>query len=298
MEALNELILFFDVDMTLYPASTGINQLMTERIHSYCVEFLDLTLEEAKVLTHGYYKDYGLAIRGLLRHHENVDPAHFDTYVDGWLPLEDILKEDAVLLEKMQSCPFKKYAFTNAGIRHAERVISLLGLSRSKINSSPDLYKSLHEITDVAAVSDKNSRAGSISHDRPSLTKEQVTSHSCPSTNFKSVFEKVIYTDYTDPNFSCKPEKAVFEKALIAAGFTNVHIGTQKFAQCVLFDDSRLNVEAALSFGWKAVLVEESSSVALKIEKVVGVNQPDLFYPIIQSIHSFPEALQALQLTL
>lgn len=38
-----------------------------------------------------YYKNYGLAIRGLQHHHPEFDATDFDRKCDGALPLEDLL---------------------------------------------------------------------------------------------------------------------------------------------------------------------------------------------------------------
>src|SRR4051812_20635170 len=122
MDASKNPVVFFDLDNCLYPSSLGIQQLMVERIERYCVEVLHMSPEEAKSLHQQYFKDYGLAIRGLLKHHK-VDPAHYDAYVDGGLPLQDYLKPDPRLRQLLLDCNLKKYVFTNAGIHHAERVL-------------------------------------------------------------------------------------------------------------------------------------------------------------------------------
>lgn len=61
-------VVFFDIDNTLYSASSNISHEMGKRIHAY---FLTLGMpdDEASELHHKYYKEYGLALRGLVRHH-------------------------------------------------------------------------------------------------------------------------------------------------------------------------------------------------------------------------------------
>ena len=283
-----EIILFFDIDMTLYPASKKINELMVERLISYGVNFLGMTAQEAHDVLMRYYRDYGLAIRGLLKHHENVDPAHFDAYVDGWLPLESILAKDQVLVDRMNECSFRKFAFTNAGIRHAERVISILGLSNKKMKDNASLlYQELHKEADPKENFNNASHA--------CLSAEQVANHTRPTEGFQSVFSQIIYTDYTDPHFTCKPERAAFDRALKAAGLEHVDLTGEDAPICVLLDDSRINIEAALSFGWKAVLIDERSPTDIMV--VPDAKQPENSYPVIQTIHSFAEALAALNLS-
>lgn len=88
-------IIWFDIDNTLYPASSRIDQLMGERIRgepcmlipsspitfthanrrSAYFRTLGLDEEEAGALHLKYYREYGLAIRGLTRHH-TIGTAH------------------------------------------------------------------------------------------------------------------------------------------------------------------------------------------------------------------------------
>lgn len=77
-----------------------------------------------------YYKDYGLAIEGLVRHHK-VEPLVYNSKVDDALPLEDVLKPDAdlrKLLEDIDLSKVRLWLFTNAYITHGKRVVKLLGL--------------------------------------------------------------------------------------------------------------------------------------------------------------------------
>ena len=77
-----------------------------------------------------YYKEYGLAIEGLVRHHK-VDPLEYNQKVDDALPLDDIITPDPVLrqlLEDVDRTKVKLWLFTNAHITHGKRVVRLLGV--------------------------------------------------------------------------------------------------------------------------------------------------------------------------
>ncbi|KAI8819855.1 Haloacid dehalogenase-like hydrolase-domain-containing protein [Fimicolochytrium jonesii] len=120
-------VFFFDIDNCLYPKSTGIYREMGRKIHAY-FKRLGFPDEEATELHHRYYRTYGLALRGLVKHHD-VDPMAYDREVDQALPLEQFLKPDPELrtmLETMQGV--KKWAFTNAYEVHAGRVLKALGI--------------------------------------------------------------------------------------------------------------------------------------------------------------------------
>jgi pyrimidine and pyridine-specific 5'-nucleotidase len=77
-----------------------------------------------------YYKEYGLAIEGLTRHHQ-IDPLEFNEEVDDALPLDRILKPNPMLrklLESLDTTKVKPWLLTNAYVNHGKRVVKLLGV--------------------------------------------------------------------------------------------------------------------------------------------------------------------------
>lgn len=88
---------------------------MGERIHAYFLS-MGLSDEEASELHLHYYKTYGLALRGLVRHHA-IDPLDFDRRCDQSIPLEELLKPDPSvrkLLEDIDRSKVRVWALTNA----------------------------------------------------------------------------------------------------------------------------------------------------------------------------------------
>ena len=103
---------------------------MQELIDSYFARHLSLPASDAKALHARYYKDYGLAISGLVKHH-TIDPLAYNREVDDALPLDDVIKPDPQLrklLEDIDRSKVKLWLFTNAHITHARRVVRLLGV--------------------------------------------------------------------------------------------------------------------------------------------------------------------------
>jgi pyrimidine and pyridine-specific 5'-nucleotidase len=100
---------------------------------------------------HGrYYREYGLAIEGLVRHHK-VDALEYNTKVDDALPLEDVIKPDPELRKLIQDI------FTNAYITHGKRVVKLLkvddlfeGMTYCDYASAPFYCKPHTEMFDKA----------------------------------------------------------------------------------------------------------------------------------------------------
>lgn len=103
---------------------------MARNIDRYFARHLSLTEEDAIKLHRDYYRNYGLALEGLVRHHQ-IDPLEYNSKVDDALPLEDILKPDPDLrrfLEDIDRDKVTPWLFTNAYVNHGRRVVRLLGV--------------------------------------------------------------------------------------------------------------------------------------------------------------------------
>jgi pyrimidine and pyridine-specific 5'-nucleotidase len=97
-------------------------------IDQFFVKHLSLGAEDAHMLHMKYYKEYGLAIEGLARHHK-IDPLQFNREVDDALPLDSILKPDPQLrklLEDIDRSKVRLWLLTNAYVNHGKRVVNLL----------------------------------------------------------------------------------------------------------------------------------------------------------------------------
>ena len=100
------------------------------QLDDYFVRHLELPPDDARQLHAKYYKDYGLAISGLVKYHK-IDPMAYNREVDDALPLDDLIKPDSRLrrlLADIDKSAVKLWLFTNAHITHAQRVVKLLGV--------------------------------------------------------------------------------------------------------------------------------------------------------------------------
>ncbi|KAI1497712.1 pyrimidine 5'-nucleotidase [Biscogniauxia marginata] len=123
-------VLFFDIDNCLYPRSTKVHDFMATLIDEYFAQHLGLPKEDAVRLHKEYYQNYGLAIEGLVRHHQ-IDPLDYNAKVDDALPLEGIIKPDPALrrlLEDVDRSRVRLWLLTNAYVTHGRRVVRLLGV--------------------------------------------------------------------------------------------------------------------------------------------------------------------------
>jgi len=132
--------LFFDLDDTLYPASTGLWKAIKERMNIYMHERMGIPEEQVPQLREQYFKMYGTTLRGLQARH-NVDVEDYLAFVHD-LPLKDYLTPDPQLRKIIASLPGRKLIFTNADVNHARRVLSVLELD--------DLFDTIVDVNAVA----------------------------------------------------------------------------------------------------------------------------------------------------
>jgi putative hydrolase of the HAD superfamily len=118
----------FDLDNTLYPASSGMMQSVDTRITDYIQNLLGLGPTEAWELRRRYFLDYGTTLHGLQQHH-NVDTDDYLAYVHD-LALESLLASDAELDHLLGQVVATKAIFTNAPGDYAQRVLEILGIER------------------------------------------------------------------------------------------------------------------------------------------------------------------------
>lgn len=115
----------FDLDNTLYPASTGFMGEIETRMTAFVQKVTRLPREEAYVLQKRYLAEHGLTLRGLMEHH-GVDPDEFHALFHD-LSLEALAHDPDVVMA-IARLPGRRLIFTNADNIHAERVLERLGL--------------------------------------------------------------------------------------------------------------------------------------------------------------------------
>ncbi len=116
----------FDLDNTLYPESLNVFGLIDQRINRYMHEKLRIPEPEVDVLRRHYWKVYGVTLNGLMIHYR-VDPEDFLHYVHD-VDLSHVLKPNQKLRRALKGISSNKIIFTNGSSRHAENVLSALGI--------------------------------------------------------------------------------------------------------------------------------------------------------------------------
>jgi len=132
--------LFFDLDDTLYPSSTGLWIAIKERMILYMRERMSIPENDVPVLREQYFKMYGTTLRGLQARHK-VDAQDYLAFVHD-LPLKDYLRPNPTQREIIASLPGRKLIFTNADASHARRVLAALELE--------DLFDTIVDVNAIA----------------------------------------------------------------------------------------------------------------------------------------------------
>ncbi len=115
----------FDLDNTLYPASSDLFAQIDAKMTVFVQELLGLSADEARGLQKAYYRDYGTTLNGLMRVH-GVAADEFLSFVHN-IDL-DALVPDPGLEAALARLPGKRYVFTNGCRNHASRVLRRLAL--------------------------------------------------------------------------------------------------------------------------------------------------------------------------
>lgn len=115
----------FDLDNTLYPQESGLMARMEDRMSGVVARITQLPPDEAFELRGRYLREHGTTLAGLMKTHQ-IDPQAFlDECHD--VPL-DCLTPDPVLRAALEALPGRRLIFTNADLKHAERILDHLGL--------------------------------------------------------------------------------------------------------------------------------------------------------------------------
>jgi len=115
----------FDLDNTLYPASSDLFAQVDARMTGYVQGLFGLSAAEARNLQKTYYREHGTTLNGLMQLH-GVDPENYLAYVHD-IDLT-VLTPDPRLGPAIARLPGRRFVFTNGCRDHACRVLERLAL--------------------------------------------------------------------------------------------------------------------------------------------------------------------------
>ncbi|NSW51994.1 MAG: pyrimidine 5'-nucleotidase [Anaerolineae bacterium] len=131
--------ILFDLDDTLYPPSSGVWDLISERVHQFMIHRVGIAQDQVHTLRQHYYQKYGTTMRGLILHYQ-IDPREYLDYVHD-IPVTSVIQPAPHLRSIIQRLPYDKFIFTNSDRPHAARVLAHLQLN--------DLFADVVDIMDV-----------------------------------------------------------------------------------------------------------------------------------------------------
>ena len=117
----------FDLDDTLYPASSGLWAVLVMRMEQYMVERLGIAPQQVPEMRRRYLAGFGSTLNGL-RHEYQVDVIEYLAFVHD-VALEKFIQPQPRLAEMLGRIPLQKVIFTNADAPHARRVLAALGVA-------------------------------------------------------------------------------------------------------------------------------------------------------------------------
>ena len=116
----------FDLDNTLYPATSRLFDQIDVRIGRYIADFLNINESEARVIQKTFFREHGTTLRGLMNQYD-ITPIDFLNYVHD---IDfSILKSNEALDKALNALPGRKLIFTNADVPYSEKILSRLGIS-------------------------------------------------------------------------------------------------------------------------------------------------------------------------
>ena len=112
----------FDLDNTLYPASTDLFAQVCEKMSSYISNTLDVDKAKADKIRYEYWQKYGTSLAGLMKNFK-IDPDHFLEVVHD---IDfSVLSKDSKLLNALNELPGRKIVYTNGTVSYAREVLKL-----------------------------------------------------------------------------------------------------------------------------------------------------------------------------
>lgn len=118
----------FDLDNTLYPASSNLFEAVDRRMGQYICDLLGCDAQEARRVQKAHFHAHGTTLSGLMAEHD-INPYVFLEYVHD-IDMS-VLTADADLPRLLARLPGRKLVFTNGDADYAGRVLARLGLSDS-----------------------------------------------------------------------------------------------------------------------------------------------------------------------
>jgi putative hydrolase of the HAD superfamily len=125
----------FDLDNTLYPARSRLFDQVSRRITGFIMDAFALDEAAARARQRDLFRRHGTTLRGLMLEH-GVDPGRFLAFVHD-IDVS-VVAPSPSLDRALDRLGGRKLVFTNGSVRHAERILEQIGISRH--------FEAIHDI--------------------------------------------------------------------------------------------------------------------------------------------------------
>jgi putative hydrolase of the HAD superfamily len=120
--------ILFDLDDTLYRASSGLFNEIKRRMTAFVAAYFKVDAEQASAIRKDYAARYGTTLGGLVGEGGLADPEEFLTAVHP-ADVSPYIAPDPGLRAMLESLPLPRSIFTNSPLEHAQRVLAQLGVA-------------------------------------------------------------------------------------------------------------------------------------------------------------------------
>jgi len=115
----------FDLDHTLYPATSPLFSQLDVRMEAFLMRELNLPRPEAARLRHAYWQNHGTTLAGLMHHH-GTDP---HAYLADVQQIDfSVLAPNPALGAALRALSGRKFVFTNGSKSYAKKATQALGI--------------------------------------------------------------------------------------------------------------------------------------------------------------------------
>ncbi len=130
-------LILFDVDNTIYPASSNMAGALRNGITGFTADYLGISFDEALRQRNENLVKYGTTINWLTKCHNFSD---IEAYMDAVHPknVEDFIPENPRLKTMLEGIPVKKAVLTNSPLEHTLRILNFYGIT--------DMFESIFDI--------------------------------------------------------------------------------------------------------------------------------------------------------
>jgi putative hydrolase of the HAD superfamily len=118
----------FDLDNTLHNANAHIFPHIGRAMRDYIGRHLNLDEAQATALRQQYWKRYGATLLGLIRHHRDIDPAHFLHHTHQFHDLASMVVFERSLKAMLKRLPGRKIIFSNAPRCYMQAILAITGI--------------------------------------------------------------------------------------------------------------------------------------------------------------------------